>query len=529
MQQELELHDEDNESESKGSISPLEIIVFLGRAAKRHARLGISVGLAVAIVGTAIALVLPSKYESESRILAVQSAAVTAALSNPNRPDRGNIDPFGGSTEILTQKSNLLWLAKEANVPARWNASRSPPLRLKDNVLAALFGKASEQDTIRAVGGLLEHQMYVAHDNTVLTIHVAWQDPESAWKLAQLAQSRFLELRRKQELAAITAAISVNEDEVKRAAETIDQSLQELIRVRDRRAQKLDAPSDSDRGPVDAGTKPSKLATSAGQSVKSNSGGPSATTAAAAVAVPVPDKKLAARLADIRQQAREIETPWQRRLAEQKFQLNDLRGTYGPEHPLVLQQEAKIRAASDPPADLSVLREQERQILTELENVTVDATKSVPIGANLRSGTVAPLTATPASARNRFQSSDGTLIIAEKEDDPVVSPAKAGLAAAIQRYSEAVKRLDTARLELTTSEVAFQYRYAVVGEPERPGKATKPNRPQIIIGALAAAALLGMIAGAIRDILSGRIFEPWQLRLLGVPVLGELSLTQKRK
>lgn len=402
-------------------------------------------------------------------------------------------------------------MAQQANLVARWKATRTLPFRIKDSLFGALRGPTSETNQLTGLAELLEQQMQVYTDNGVLTIQVYWRDPDSTLELAQLAQSRFLELSRTQELAAITAAISINEEEVKRAAEGIDRSLEVLMQVRQRARD-----STRLRASGTASTEDSKAPKSDGHS---------AVALAAASATPSPpDKKLAARLADIRQQAHDLEAPWQRRLAELKFQLSDLRVTYGPEHPMMLQQEAKIKEAERVPGELTALRERERQFLSEIEQTTAEDARPAVSKAGIPTKAIAPT----VSAQSRLISADGALVIAEREDDPVVAPARANLASAIQNYTEITRRLETARLELTSTQVALKYRYVVVNEPELPRRPIKPNRPVIILGALLAAAVAGLLAGAVRDLLSGKVVAPWQVRALGLAVIGEVDLLQKK-
>jgi len=325
---------DEGESESAPSISPQEIVVFLVRSAKRHRRLGFSVATSVACIGVAVALLIPSKYEAESRILAAQSALVTSALSNPNRPVR-DVDPFGGSTEILMKKSNLIWITREAKLLSRWEKARSRPYVWKDKLFSYISGPPSEEVRVRTLADMLEKQMFVMHDPNLLTIHVTWSDPDSVWQIAQIVQTRFLNTRKEQELAAITAAINLNENEVRQAAEVVDQALQELVRLKESRVRSATDTKLLQTSNADAGTQ------RATESVKKGHDLPSRTRE---LSEPEPssddhrEKKLAARLSELRSQELELETPWQRRLAELKYQLNDMRAIYGPEHPQILAQ-----------------------------------------------------------------------------------------------------------------------------------------------------------------------------------------------
>ncbi|HLV22331.1 MAG TPA: hypothetical protein VKZ49_15670, partial [Polyangiaceae bacterium] len=87
---------------------------------------------------------------------------------------------------------------------------------------------------------------------------------------------------------------------------------------------------------------------------------------------------------------------------------------------------------------------------------------------------------------------------------------------------------DRARLELTTAEAAFKYRYVVVQEPEAPRKPVKPNRRMLILASLAGALMLGLLAGAARELATGRVIEAWQVKQLGVPLLADIDLSAGR-
>src|SRR5690606_6816950 len=66
----------------------------------------------------------------------------------------------------------------------------------------------------------------------------------------------------------------------------------------------------------------------------------------------------------------DIREPWQRRLADLKTQLNDLRGVYGPEHPAVVQQQRRINDARPEPPELARLRTEERNLATRIKSAS---------------------------------------------------------------------------------------------------------------------------------------------------------------
>jgi uncharacterized protein involved in exopolysaccharide biosynthesis len=107
--------------------------------------------------------------------------------------------------------------------------------------------------------------------------------------------------------------------------------------------------------------------------------------------------------------------------------------------------------------------------------------------------------------------------------------AKERLRVATARYNGVDKRLDDAELELTTAQTAFKYRYVVTEEPEPPRQPIKPNRPRLIAASLSMALLLGLMAGGVRELMTGRLIEVWQVRMLGLPLLAEISSPPARR
>jgi uncharacterized protein involved in exopolysaccharide biosynthesis len=359
-------------------------------------------------------------------------------------------------------------------------------------------GPIAESDRVRALIGVLETRLSVkAEDATTIRIQVFWGDKEMVVKLAKAIRDKFLQARVAQETAVITAAIGVIEDELKRAGEAIEPALGAVVRAREKSREGRLASA-----PADAG---------APAAADPNAAPPATFVRAAPLRPAGPDPAVSTKLAEIRQAQRNVQEPWQRRLTELRLQLAELRSQYGTAHPLVVQQEAKIKDASIEPAELAALRQEERELISKIESGQVvpaegAAGKWVPARSAGGSGPAAPVLL---------------------EEDPEVSAARAKLMSAVSKYDELKNRLDAARIELTTTEIAFKYRYVVVAEPEIPRKPIKPNRPALILASVAAGILAGLLAGAIRELTSGRVVEPWQVKQIGLPLLADVSLSDR--
>jgi uncharacterized protein involved in exopolysaccharide biosynthesis len=487
------------ENEGSVGISPQEWIKFVLSAARRHKLLGIASLVVIASLGIAISIAIPPIYEANAKILVSQSALATAVLSNPNR-QLPNVDPMRGVSDITMTHENLEAIIRDTGLIDHWSATRSPLLKAKDWLWSMVAGPIAEADRLRALIGVLETRLSVkAEDATTIKIQVYWGDREMVVRLAKATRDKFLQARVGEETAVISAAIGVIEDELKRASEAIEPALGGVVRAREKaREARGPAPSSADAGAAAPGEA---------------SPAPAQTFVRTAPARPAgPDPAVSAKLAEIRQAQRNVQEPWHRRLTELRVQLADLRSQYGTAHPLVVQQEAKIKDATIEPGELMALRQEERDLISRIETGQVSAADAAAgrwIPSRPTGGSAAP--AAPVML----------------EEDPEVSAARQKLMSAVSKYDELKNRLDAARIELTTTEIAFKYRYVVVAEPELPRKPIKPNRPALILASLAAGIVAGLLAGAIRELTSGRIVESWQVKQIGLPLLADVHLSDR--
>jgi uncharacterized protein involved in exopolysaccharide biosynthesis len=477
------------ETEGSAGVSPAEWARFILAAAKRHVLLGVASLVVVASLGIAVSIAIPAIYEANCKILVSQSALATAVLSNPNR-SLPNVDPMRGVSDITMTRDNLEAIIRETGLMEHWAATRSPLLKAKDWLWSVVFTPINEADRVRALIGVLETRLTVkAEDATTIKIQVMWGDREMVMRLAKATRDKFLQARVAQETSVISAAIGVIDDELKRASDEIEPALGGVVRAREKSKEGRVAAA----GSADAGADQ-----------------PAQTFVRSASRPAGPDPAVSGKLAEIRQAQRNVQEPWQRRLTELRLQLADLRSQYGTAHPLVVQQEAKIRDASIEPGELSSLRVEERELISRIESGQLTPADTVAgRWVPTRAGASAP--SAPVML----------------EEDPEVSAARAKLMSAVSKYDELKNRLDAARIELTTTEIAFKYRYVVVAEPELPRKPIKPNRAALIFASLAAGILAGLLAGAIRELTSGRIVESWQMKQIGLPLLADVSLSDR--
>jgi hypothetical protein len=217
-----------------------------------------------------------------------------------------------------------------------------------------------------------------------------------------------------------------------------------------------------------------------------------------------------------------MDTDWHRRRTEAESQLADARTTLGPMHPTVVGLSQKVEALSDPPRELSTLRDQEKGLVERLAASvprTGTATGATPTGGGGGGGGGGRLSALPAAAVG--MSSELRDLLAR--DDPPTAYARVKLQTTSQDYNETLVRLHLAKVELDIARAAFKNTYSVSRPAEYPTKPRKPNVPLLLIAGLVGAALLAFVGPGARDLLAGRFIEPWQVEMtLHLPVLGQL-------
>jgi uncharacterized protein involved in exopolysaccharide biosynthesis len=494
-----------------GQINPLDLLWFAHGALKRHWKLSILVAVVVAIPGIVVAKTMPSMYESRSKIYASRNIFVTSELAGGRR-EPPNEDPMRGVAEAVFSRDNLLSMLREAKLLESWPATRSWPLRLKDKLLELLFGPMSRDDMERVLLGMLGNSLYVGKEETAsIRFRVEWRDPKIAFELVSLAERNFLNARRAEELAAITRATTLLEDELQRTDAAIEPAVRNVQDVLAKLRQRLPDATNAKPAPTPA---------------------PGASPAAALskpAPAPPPNKRpaeITAKLDEIRRAQREILEPWQRRAAEQRFALAELRATYGPEHPLVRAQEFKVKSANEEPPELSELKSNEAALLASLSEIAI-AEHETPSNLARRLRAVTP--GASASATSAALEVESLRALIEREiEDPEVSAARIRLDSVTRKSQELRQRLDAAMMELATAQAGFKYRYNIVEPPELLNKPFHPNRPRLFLIALAVAIICGLLAGGVRDLLGGRVIESWQIRRYGVETIAEIDLREWR-
>lgn len=477
-----DLEDDELDEESGAPIDPFEVGRFVFSSAKRHWKLGAGVAVTIAALGITVGAFLPKTYETRTRILVGQEGIMSQV--NPDRV-APKVDEFRGLNDRIFSQESLRGIVVDADLATLWTKHRPPFFRFKDSLLGNGLETYSPEDRTRALMGTLETKLFVETDNsTSITFGARWGDPETVTRIVETTKKRFLEGRLRQEIEMFTQVITILEGEAKAAARDVERDLKNV-----EKASWYTPPATPG-----AKSSPTVVEVSAGAPKKAE-----------------PDPLVVVKLEKVRQQIREVQEPWQRRITELKLRLTDLRASYGPKHPLVVHQETRISDASQPPPELESLQGEEARLLQQIESFSVPDDGKSPRRTRVIQAGGAPSAPTGPVRINESAS---------------LSAEQSRLILAINKYNDLSVRISSTRLEIATAETVFKYRYVVAAEPEMPKAPLKPKLPLLIaLGSIVFGALVGLLIGPARELLKGKLLATFQVRQLGLPVIAEVDLT----
>lgn len=453
------------------SASPKELALFALRAVRENISFSLLAAGLTAALGATIVTALPDTYDATCKIFVQDSGSVTSSLASGHERFRRPLEGARGLEEFILAHDNLLSIVREAKLVERWPATRRGAMRLKDQVRDYLLGPVDPAIMERGLLEMLALSITAAKESESVRIHAQWRDAQSSYDIARLVERNFLAARAAHDLGPIQRAIPFLEQQLQEADEEIESAVTRLQKAKSDTVNGVvaeeasataptNAPAGSDRGAIEFAT-------------------------------------LADRLSQVRQKQRALTEPRRRKVAELKLELIEMSAQYSADHPLIRQQEARIAILNESPAELTDLREEELGILSALSSRGV--TVKVPQAGKPREVVVA--------------------------DDPEVAAAQARLQSALRKSDDTTAKLESARIELATAEADFQHRYTVVEEPDVPGTPLKPKKKLMMFGLVALVTLLaGILTGVLRELRKGRLVETWQVRQLGLELLGEIEL-----
>ena len=358
----------------------------------------------------------------------------------------------------------------------------------------------------QAMANVLATNINLQKNKNLVTIRVTWPERHMAFRIAQLTYGKLMELVRNRDAATFTAAISILEDEAKRASEAIEPALTEVVRERDQDKQ----PNPTATNTVDSTTAQKSASIKMGAA-------PAPTPAPTNEAAATQARHFSAKLAEINGKIQTVEEGWHRQQASLNTHLAELRTVYGQAHPQVIQQEALIKATREAPAELKELQTARAELLNQIQNVSDDGSPT---------STSQPRAAWRSAGRALGERTVASSSAAGASENPELTASKAKLIRAVDNYNNVAGRLASARLQFVASQSTFGMRFVVVSKPELPVAPIRPLRTMVTYATLFVGLMFGFLAGAFRDLLSGIVYESSQLKPFGLKDLGELVVLE---
>ncbi len=490
---------------------------FVVRSVGRHKMLAAGAFLAVAAVVVAAAFLLPRTYYVEVKLLAQRNAVMTA-LSNPGRAVPWDADaPTRAAAETVLRRDNLISLITQTDLINEWDRRRSVIMRLKDWLVARVTRhELTADDKLDALVSRLENYMIVnagpVGDGTV-TIALYWPDGEMAYRLVERARQAFLEARQTAETSAIRESIGILERYSASLHQDVNRTLGELTQTQSRDRGDSAAPR------VAGAPRPRR---SALQDVMDP------LPANQVVEAPAPDPELArlrGQLSDKQDELTKLESARLLALSEAQAKLAALQTVYTATHPSVQNAQQNVTAFQHESPQIVALRTAADEIETKYEALAAADAERID-RESARQRAAAPPVAVAAPVREPvFADAAPPAPAPAPRASQVAEFANLRLRTELSQLQSILERTDGARIELAVSEAAFKYRYTVIKPAEVPREPESPNLRLLLAAGLLAGVLLSVAAAVVKDLLSNRIHEPWQVeRQLGLPILGSVRL-----
>lgn len=488
------MEESEEENEGGGGGFRLDLMQSYLGFAKRALRTRWILAVSVFTVGLVLTLLLakflPRTY-SCTTVMMVQASVVLDGRDGTNA--------LAGADEMISRHENLEALIRETGLLKTAAERRPPLLKLKDNIVSALFGQMDEKTKMAALVGTLESKIDVTADKGDLTVKVQWSDPATATELAEAARESFLKSRHSAEISAFEDKMAILDGHAAKLRDDIGAQVQQLKAVKDQQlAQRKPA------GGADSAAAAAPVAAA-----------PRVTRHVAAE----PDAQLPAlkeKLADLKAKVAALDADRERRVREEQAKYDDLKLRLTNSHPSVITQKERIAIVSQVPSDETLMQAEIKDIEGEIQQRNAMASSGTDVVTGGGGGAKRP-------GPDATLPPEVTDLLERDNLDPALS---AQLSGAVTQYGSLRTEIFNTRVDLDTAQAAFNHRYQVIVPAEMPTKADKPKMPAIIGGGLVFALILSLLLPILAELRTDIIRDRWQVEHIQLPVLAELRLPQ---
>lgn len=463
------------------NIAIKERVAEAARSAKRRKGLSFVVVMICGALTVLGAIFAPRNYECEARVLVQRTNVITGGQPQQLSPEEMRNVAREYEEQVMA-KDNIVAIVRQKNLVARWDDMRQPHRRLLDKINRKM-GKPpySDDEKYDALVNKIHTSLKVWVDGATVSVRLEWSDPEAARDIIDAAVKNFLEARFQAEVGVIPERLKILESTLAQSHKDLEVAAVEL-----QRQQKIANPKER-VGNIYIPNLPAGVRAD----------------------VETMDPELRKKLEGVRQQIAIQSEGKMRRAAELQQEYNEKRGTLAEGHPEMIALKQRLDQAKQDDPQVAALKQQERDILGEIQAQRKAA-------AEARENAPKPRVATPAPVPVDTAPQAGTT--KNLQDAQVQFDTIRG------KFTDIANQVEAARLELKTAEAAFKTRYRVVHPAEIP---VAPKRPvgfiAIVIGVMSTIAAVLAVA-ALADRFSGIFFEPRDVRdRLGLPVFATFS------
>ena len=462
------------------------VVLFSGAIGRRWASVA-AITLVFSGVGIAAAAMLPRTYWSESTLLVTKNS-VMPALANPRRPvQMGSEVPIQSAIDAVLSRPSLEGMVRSNDLVQRWSRGRSPVMQLKERAGEWMSGPISGDDKRDALVDLLAQRIVVTTVNDTITVKASWTDRRGAVDIVNSTVAAFLETRRTMEVQAIAETYEILERRAGHERAQVDLRIAAGVGV-----ERATSPSRSPalRAAMESAS-PSRLLVA-----RSTPGG------AAVDARQAKDEgldALRARVLEVRRNRAELEQRHHDKSAQVEASLAEQRGIQTDRHPSIVAMRRSLDQLRQEPDEVRQSRDEEARVLADYfaRGGNPDLSAGMEPAAEPVRDTPAPAPVDIAAPRRADLTPLAVPAMASHEDDSVEF-ARALYKGSVDSYQELVGRLGDVQLELETAKASFGHRYTVIQPARLPKRANSPNVLLILIGAL----LAGLLAGVLRAVFS---------------------------
>ncbi|MBI5493982.1 MAG: hypothetical protein HY904_03085 [Deltaproteobacteria bacterium] len=486
-----------------------ELLGYAAASLYRHRRQILIITLVATALSVPALLYTPRTFTTTARVTA-RREVVMAALAHPRRSMPFYADnPAHHAPEMTLRDDHLRELIRRIDLARTFRERRPPVLQFKDWLVDAVMGPPTDAELEKALMGAIERNVQASSNNEIVTITGTWRDPVTAAELVDTLKQLFMEERRRLEVEPILEAVKLLDEEVRKAGVAVDMAFAELRilhaadRAENRRqARRLRAEVEAERLALFRQEQAAREAHRVQYEQYTN---------------------LQSQLIAKRRSIAELEGERTRQTQELRKQLVSLEARLGERHPQrqAVQRDLETLQAGIP--EVAVLKREEEELAEAFARMGGHETGSDRTNARPIPPPPPPMLTAALSVQD--PAAGALLGRASEDEDEAVVHKRTELRMLVDRSQDLQERLLGARIEQRVAEDAFRFRYYVLQEPDPPRRPDRLQPYVMLLGGFFSGLLLGIFSALARDILSGRIFQAWQVdRFLGLRLVGNVDL-----